>query len=532
MVTDSHHAPAPVEPSPPLVIEQLLQADAFDHPVERIEMRETHLSWIVLTGRLAYKIKKPLKLEFIDASTLQRRKHFCDEELRLNRSLAPELYLSVVPIRRDGERTRVGAERGEIIEYAVCMRQFDTSSELSHLLQSNRVRPAEIVEFAEWLAHFHQQAHVAETRRNGEAVQERRWRAILGNVADLAQLAADLSLPQDLMPIVRRTYEDVREFEPLLEQRARGGYVRECHGDLHAANIVRWQRRLLPFDCIDFDPELRFIDVIDDCAFLVMDLVSRQRVDLAALLINRYLEITGDYEGVRLLPFYAAHRALVRAKVDAISARQDSVHRPEFQSRLVRRIRAADTWMHRPRPGLVLMHGLSGSGKSWLSEQLVPSMPGIRIRSDLERKRLTPDPKLRDETRYSSLTSHRTYARLLECAENCLVAGFNAIVDATFLDAADRELFERLADRLDVPWCIVSCHADQGTLLSRLEQRQSQGRDPSDADRAVLARQRDKQAPLTDHEQSQSVVIDTGTPNVVSTVIETLKARDVVRADF
>jgi hypothetical protein len=223
------------------------------------------------------------------------------------------------------------------------------------------------------------------------------------------------------------------------------GAIRVCHGDLHARNVVRWYGQLVAFDCLEFDPNLRWIDVMNDVAFLVMDLTAHGRKDLAFAFLNAYLERTGDYAGVRHLSFYSVYRALVRAMVDSLGAEKDSRHRQEFQVRLRMRVKAAAAYVNRSAPTLFIMHGLSGSGKSWLSERLVPQLGAVRIRSDVERKRLggIPPSVVRQvgftQGLYTPEFSHRTYARLLECAESCLKGGVDVIVDAAFLSRGHRD---------------------------------------------------------------------------------------------
>jgi aminoglycoside phosphotransferase family enzyme/predicted kinase len=512
-----------------LQIDELRSADAFAHPVSRVEIRETAISWIVLTGPYAYKIKKPVKLAYLDASTLALRLHYCREELRLNRRLAPELYLDVVPITRTDGRVRVGESDEPAIEYAVRMHQFDGREELSALLDRAAVLAADIVDLAEVLARFHIEApHTPAT--SAPQHTEQLLQGVLDNVRQLLALRRHVEIPPYVDRLVDWTHEQARELAPLLGLREQAGWVRECHGDLHAANIVRHGGRLVPFDCIEFDPRLRWIDVVDDVAFLVMDLVSHEREDLTCAFLSRYLEVTGDYEGVRLLPFCAVHRALVRAKVDAIAAEQASVRRVELLGKLTRRVRTAIYWLQRPWPKLVLMHGLSGSGKSWLSGQLIEALPALRVRSDLERKRLAGiDATHRTaaahrEGIYARDMTQRTYARLLECAEACLAARFTVIVDASFLDAAQRESFRALALRTNVPMLIVSCNADPETLRRRIRARATENSDPSDADVQVLEAQLLEMQPLGATERTHALAIDTSDAGAVERALAAIAA--------
>lgn len=513
-----------------LRIEELLNPDAFSHPVSPPRIRETHISWVLLTGAFAYKIKKPVKFDFIDASTLERRLHHCNEELRLNRRLAPDLYLGVVPIARVDSRLRVESHAGSVIEYAVRMKQFDPEQELSALLQRADVSAAEIRLLGELLALFHLRATAA-APDPAQPNTEQMYEAVSSNLEQLHAYAQEFEQPADLKRLTDWTHDVARSLERSFRYREHCGYVRECHGDLHSGNIVRWQGCLVPFDCIDFDPHLRWIDVISDIAFLVMDWVNRNRADLAATLLGRYLEITGDYEGLRLLPFYAVYRALVRAKVDAITAAHAPERAAEFHDRLRQRVRAALHWTHLPQPVLILMHGPSGSGKSWLSEQLIEALPALRVRSDLERKRVaglsvgTSATSAPNTGLYVPEMSHRTYARLLECAENCLQTGFHTIVDAAFLDRADRELFHGLAARLRTPLVIVSCRADVDTLSARVQARTESGKDPSDADQHVLEAQLRNLTPFDDAEQEAVITVDTRETGRVQQVIAAVQAR-------
>jgi aminoglycoside phosphotransferase family enzyme/predicted kinase len=526
------HSADNAEPEQTLAVRELLTADAFTHAVTQLELRETHISWVVLTGPCAYKIKKPVKLDFIDASTLDRRRHYCEEEVRLNRRLAPDLYSGVVAITRDNGRAVVGG-KGCVVEYAVKMQQFSPSSELPQLLARDEVGIAEIAALGEVLARFHLCAAGATATEMPDKT-EQMYDSVLGN---LAQLITHLG-PFDLSPVLGRladwTHETAHALEATFQMRERSGFVRECHGDLHAANIVRLQGRLVPFDCIEFDPRLRWIDVMSDIAFLVMDLVSHRRGDLAFALLSRYLEVTGDYDGTTVLPFYAVYRALVRAKVDAITVGQVPARAAEFRTRLQQRIQAALRWMTPRHPTMVLMHGASGSGKSWLSERLVHEVQAIRIRSDLERKRLAglgAQESAAAEVRhgiYSPEFSHRTYGRLADCAESALRAGFSVIVDAAFLDSTDRQMFCALAARLGTPLVIVSCQADPTTLAARVIERSARHEGPSDATLSVLDTQLREIRPFEASEQSHVVPVDTSEPDAVQRVAAAIAARSNV----
>jgi len=487
----------------------LLRPSAFAHPVTRLELLETHVSWIILTGPFAYKIKKSVRLEFLDASTLALRRHLCEEELRLNRRLAADLYVDVCPITREAGVLRVGGS-GEAIEYAVRMKEFDTSQELSALLDQGQVSPEEITRLAQRLAKFHADAPRADSREFTHTDQLHD--TVLGNLAILLAHLDGAALPE-LCALIDWTHACLRDSREALRMRERCGFVRECHGDLHAGNIVRWAGELVPFDCLEFDPKLRWIDVMNDSAFLVMDLCSHGREDLAWSFLNSYLECTGDYAGVRLLRFYAVYRALVRAMVDSLGAQHD---------RLRKRIRTAAVLTNPPPPALLIMHGLSGSGKSWLSERLAVRLGAVRMRSDVERKRLA-DTSPAD--RYTPQFGRRTYAHLIECAESCLKGGMSVIVDAAFLEAAQRQLFQDLARRHRVQCLIIHCVADSKVLEQRITQRQQQHTDPSEAGIEMLKLQSRNVQPLDADERLHAVIVDTNLPNALDVAHSAVEQR-------
>jgi aminoglycoside phosphotransferase family enzyme/predicted kinase len=484
----------------------LLVSTAFAHPVGRFEVRETHLSWVILTGLYAYKVKKNVHLEFIDASTLERRRFLCEEELRLNRRLAPALYLDVVDITHEAGGLRIGGH-GPIVEYAVRMRQFDASQELSALLEGDTLDEQEFVDFAGRLARFHEGAPKASCGRDFSHTSDLRD-AVLGNVATLLLHLDGQTPPPELGRLVDWIHDYLHESLTELRLREQGGAIRECHGDLHARNIVRWCGQLIPFDGLEFNPKLRWIDVMNDVAFLVMDLMAHKRQDLAIVFLNAYLERTGDYEGVRHLAFYSVYRSLVRAMVDGVSAEKDPQHREDFQKRLRMRAQSAGAFANRAVPTLFIMHGVSGSGKSWMSERLALRLGAIRIRSDIERKR---PGGISEQDLYTPAQSHRTYARLLESADHCLKGGFDTIIDAAFLHGADRRLFAELAAAGGFHFAIIACEADLAVLTQRIEQRAQAGADPSDADLMVLTEQLSSGEPLSASERIRAITIDTTT---------------------
>lgn len=508
----------------PNLSRERLATAVFPDSVGEIRVRETHLSFVVLTGKLAYKIKKSLKLDFIDTSSLERRRELCDEELRLNLRFAPELYLRVVPITIDADTLRFDGT-GKAIEYAVEMRQFDSGEELPALLEDRAIDDADIAALADRIADFHRDAAVLE-RSNSAGT-----RAYLGHVRNnLTGLAARIGAIHGQAELARLedwTERHASQEAASLSARESAGFVRECHGDLHSGNIVRWRGALVPFDCIEFDASLRFIDVLNDIAFLTMDLIVRNRRDLAFALLSRYLERTGDYAGMPILPSYLVYRALVRTKVELIAFEQSGETACAERARSYFRT-ALSVAYPETRPALIIMHGASGSGKSWLSAQLVSQLQAVRIRSDLERKRIAQiDPFDRSQAPnaqiYSLEFNERTYAHLLECARACLRGGLHTIVDAAFLKASERREFAALARAQRAPFVIISCHADEGTLAARIASRRNAQNDPSDADERVMRRQLETMQPFAEEERPHLIEIDTGTDDALARVLERVR---------
>jgi len=466
---------------------------------------DTHISTVLLAGDRAYKIKKPLDLGFLDFLSLASREQACHEELRLNRRLAPELYEAVCRISGTLEHPEVDAP-GALLNWAVRMRRFDPDAVLSN--HPELLTPTLMVELAERVGGFHAQltgtppdpqlggAHAAcaPMRDNFEQIGKARPDRLepLGALADWTDGFCDAQ-------------------EALLEARSRAGLVRECHGDLHLGNIAMIDGRPVVFDAIEISPALRWIDPINDAAFLTMDLRQRQRPALAQCFINRYLQVTGDYEGLALLQGFEVYRALVRAKIAAIRSGQpdlDETDRQQVEHELKAYLAVAAELAAPRRGALVILHGVSGSGKSHVAETLVEQWPAVVLRSDLERKRLLGLDATADATAhggYAPDVTRRTYGRLAEAATVAANGGYVAVVDATFLRRGDRQEFADLAQQLGVPYAIVACEAPVAVLEARIAQRASRSGNVSDADGSVLHEQLASLDPLDTRERVRAV---------------------------
>jgi len=509
------------------LVDGLLQPSAYPHRVvEPIRLAETHISWVFLTGDYAYKVKKPVRLSFLDYSTLARRREFCDEELRLNRRFAPDLYLGVSRIGGSAGQPRVDAD-GPAIEYAVRMRQFAPDNELAALLDADGVSERDLAALGAVIADFHAAAAGAPagTAFGAPATVHR---VTLDNFDELRTLPEAASWTERISALEARVTTLHASLTAFMTERRATGMVREGHGDLHCGNVVRWQGRLTPFDGIEFDPKLRFVDVVNDIAFLTMDLAERGHAEFRRAVLQAWSETLGDWPGLRLLPYYETYRALVRAKVAALRARQlpaDAPHRAEAVQDSLRYLGWAEQRLAPRRPPLVITCGLSGSGKTWLAQRLRGPLSALQVRSDVERKRLAglrADEDSRspaDAGIYTLEFNARTYARLLDCAAAALAAGEPMIVDAAFLRLGERLSFLELADRAGVPFVIVHCTAPEAVLRQRVLARTAARNDASEAGIEVLARQPGYWEPFDAREMPRVIELDTSDPAVVSRAI-------------
>lgn len=498
----------------PVLIQSLQNPALFPHKIKYFKIIETHISWVLLTGIYAYKIKKSLNLGFLDFSSLEKRRHFCHEEIRLNSRLAPDIYLDVVAIRGTEDQPNLDHE-GSAIEYAVKMHQFEPDQTFDQLLVQNQLTSEHLKQTAKSIAAFHSSIkHVALNTEFGNASTV--MQPVRENFSQILQLHG-LENSNHLKQLSAWSDQQYTALLPLLQQRKQAGFIRECHGDLHLGNIALIDNIVVPFDGIEFNPSLYWIDVICDIAFLVMDLQNRQRNDLAFQFLNSYLQYSGDYAGLRLLRFYLVYRAVVMAKVSLIRAKQRT-SKEKYQldiSKYHDYLQLATSYTQSFTPTMIIMHGVSGSGKSWLSEQITNRYQAIRIRSDVERKRLqklSPQPKSHSGIGldlYSQDCNEMTYQHLLQLAIEIISTGYPVIVDATFLQHQQRKLFLQQAEQLHTPFLIVNTKTDKHRLIQRIESRSKQQDNVSEANQAVLENQMQNMQLLGHEELKVSITIDT-----------------------
>ena len=497
----------------PELIRSLLKPDAYDHPVTDIELIETHISWVILTGAYAYKIKKPVDLGFLDFSTLEKRLFCCNEELRLNSRLAAAIYLEVVAISGSREQP-VLRGTGEAIEYAIKMVQFPQRAQLDNMLANGELEKYHMDAIADLVAGFHTNIDVA-AGDSSFGDPEHVYQPVAENFTQIRQHLQTGKYDEQLDVLEDWSKSTFSSLKPLFAQRKREGHVRECHGDMHLRNLVWFNGEPLAFDCLEFNPALRWIDTLSEVAFLVMDLQDRTQPELAQRFLNAYLEHCGDYQGMRVFNFYLAYRALVRAKVDAIRAGQQGIakaEKHEAEEEFLAYLELARSYTRLSTPKLIITRGLSASGKSTLTQPLLEIMGAIRIRSDVERKRLfgitanTGRPAGIDEGIYSAEAGKKTYEQLLLLADALLESGITVIVDAAFLKHEQRQPFRELALKKRAPFVIVEFSAAAETLRRRIKARTH---DVSDADLSVLEHQLATVKPLHENELPDLIQIDT-----------------------
>ncbi len=480
-----------------------------------VEIVETHISTLFLTERFAYKVKKPVRNAFLDYSTLELRERFCHEEIRLDRRYAPDLYMGVVTFSRRHGRLVLGRE-GDACEYAVKMHRFPSDALLSYRLQQNQVSVQDIRTLASHVAEFHGMALSALSTEDSNLFGTPNL-VLQDSIDNLDALSAckwnQSNQIEQLMSLRKWTNSCFGHLTLEFANRKKSGFVRECHGDMHSGNVVCWHEQFVPFDGIEFNESLRWIDVMSDVAFLVMDLYARQHEPFGNIFLNSYLEQTGDYAGLGVLRWYLVYRSLVRAKVEGIVMTQHPEESKEFATAFRGRsnyLDLASRLVERQAPTLWITHGLSGSGKSTGAEEIVRKHGAIRIRADVERKRLfgkdatyrASAPELKQL--YSIEMSQQTYTRLHSLALTLLQAGYSAIVDATFLEQKQRAMFASLAKEQSVRFEILDFQASYETLMARVKHREADEHDPSDANLAVLERQIELDEPLDEIELRNS----------------------------
>jgi aminoglycoside phosphotransferase family enzyme/predicted kinase len=477
------------------LVERMLDPAAYPHPTTAIRLIETHISWVFLTGPFAYKLKKPLDLGFLDYTSLENRRRFCEEEIRVSGRFAPELYLAAVPITGSADEPRVEGD-GPALEWAVKLVQFDEADRLDARFAAGRLTAADCERLGASIAAVEEGLAVAaadEEWGSAESVHD----AVAINLRQLRDRRADAA--DRVERIEAWLFARLDALADVIDRRRAAGRVRECHGDLHLANLVLHAGRMTAFDAIEFSSSLRWIDVANDVAFLTMDLESRGRPDLAAIVRSSWMEAADDHAAALVMPVYEVYRAVVRAAVAALRA-DDAGARADTD----RYLALAERLMISRRPVLYATCGVSGSGKTTLAAGVVAAAGAVRLRSDVERKRLAgmrPTDRPADGAAAAALydpeMTRRVYRRLAELARTLLQAGRSVVVDAACLKRWQRGELATVAREAAASLVWLELELPDEIVIGRVAARLAAGNDPSDASPEVVRGQLAAREPIS-----------------------------------
>jgi uncharacterized protein len=501
----------------PPFIAAMCRPEFYPHAADSVTLVQTHISYVLLAGAHVYKVKKPVQFSFLDFSTAARRRHFCHEEVRLNRRLAPEVYVGVRGICSDGTRYWLGSEdEARAIEAAVHMHRLPAQQMLDHRLQDNRVSGDLLDAIARRLAAFHHAADAGpEVTANGDPAAV--WRVLEDNYTAVRRFRDDTIAARDDDAIQAFARRFLARHDDLFRRRQAQRRIRDGHGDLRAEHIC-CADGLAVVDCVEFSPRFRYCDVASDIAFLAMDIEDLGYPELAAQFVDRYAAHAADAELRRLLPFYSCYRAYVRGKVDSLTSLEEEIsasERARARQGAVRHFALAYRYTWTATAVLVAIGGLSGTGKSTLAAALHARTGFPHLNSDVVRKRLGGVPAgtaaraAYDAGLYTPQCTARTYRTLLAEAGEHLAAGGGVIVDATFQRRADRDAVRALARHHAVPVLFVECQADAAAIRERLAARAQRADSPSDADWAIYLEQRRHFVPFAGDAQPDGLALDT-----------------------
>lgn len=490
------------------LVAAMMEPEFYARPPAAVTHLETHISHLFFAGDLVYKVKKAVRFSFLDFSTLAKRRHFMQEELRLNRRMAPSVYLGVMPICFDESTWRLGgwAEPGE---YTLVMRRLPERRMLPFLLETKQLTIELITELATFLAGFHAGAEIIRgiDARAYVATLQKQWSENLAELEPFLTRSADR---EALRWIETFGADFIITHRDLLARRAQDGWVRDVHGDLHAEHICFAPEGIQVFDCIEFNSGLRRCDLVAEIGFLLMDLSVRGGDSLVEPFLTCYRQRIDDADMARLLPFFECYRALVRAKVHALRLRRwnDEASRYfNFARRLI--------WQSF-KPFVVLVCGLTGSGKSTLARELGRRLGLPVLNSDVVRRQIAGSTGRQtvplNQGIYSPTMNEKTYAAMARAAKQQVVLKRGVILDATFIRRDQREKIARLADRYGIPLLVIHCSAADGVSQNRLRRRAAQGTDVSEGRWDIYAAQKAVAEAPDEIALSRRLELDTDAP--------------------
>lgn len=469
----------------PALIEALLDPDIYPHRPHQVKLIQTHISYVILTGSYVLKIKKPVNLGFLDFTTLDKRRVYCEQELILNRRLSPEIYVDIVEIKKDGDQFHIGG-RGELVEVAVRMRELPQEKALSQLLERNGVTEDMMDDLAKIMANFHQSAETS-PRIADFGTAENIFVSIDENFRQTERYVG-ITLSQRKYQALKRYSYRFLERRDLFEKRIEEGKIRDCHGDFHCQNVY-FLDKIYILDCIEFNERFRYIDVASDVAFLTMDLDLRGYRGFSNRILNTYLQFTGDYGLLAMLDFYKIYRAYVRGKVGSFELDIKGLlpqERMAIKKKAEKYFDLAYQYLKKKEtPFLIATTGIIGSGKSYISKELASRIDAVVLRSDAVRKKLlqlSPAKHMYEpfgEGIYSENTTVAVYDRLIREAENILGTGKVVIIDASFSKKWQRNKVVDLAEGRGYPYFFIYCYCHDNIIKERLRIRSEREHDIS-----------------------------------------------------
>ncbi len=516
---------------PPL-IQKLLKKEAYPHHPEEIKLLQTHISYVFLADDLVYKIKKPVDFGFLDFTTLEKRKFFCEREVELNRRLCPEIYLGVVPVVEQNDKAFFEGE-GEPVEWAVKMKRMPEEGMMGRLIKEGRLKLKHIDLIVDKLVPFYQEAETGpEVNKYGSL------ETISFNVNE------NFTQTKDFVgkALARHRYDFIvnwsntfmEENKKLFEERVARGFIRDGHGDLYSANICfdEPQNKVYIFDCIEFNDRFRCGDVAQDLAFLAMDLDFHQLKDFSGYFIEKYVKLSGDQGLLELLDFYKCYRAYVRGKIGCFTWASPEVDEKTKETNLAAAKRYFDlAYLYAGgSPILVVVFGLSGTGKSTLARVLSERLLANYYNSDIVRKRMLEIPPEEHVYEpfgkgiYSEEMTQKTYEAMASYAVADLGTGRDVVLDATYRSKALRAtILEQIKD-LGIDWLWVQCVAPDEIIKKRFEERAKKEGEPSDGRWEIYVKQKEVFEPPSEIPEERLLVLETTRPveELVEEVIKKL----------